>query len=467
MDIAIITGADTPLGLQIVQHLIQQGCRVHGIGNNFAQVNWSDPHFMAHAIDLTDLAAVHSTAASILEAEQRVDILIHALDITPGTDFEKLPLGNLEAILKVGLLGPVLLTRAVLPNLLRFRGQLIHLIPANKSGHAASAANALILGGLREMNQALFDQGRDQGLRLTNLILRQNEALPGAKVSDAQLAQSRIDPKAVLRTLEALLSPHATNVPSEVTLYPQLSPDAGEALPETPLALDPYNQVVLPPQAYCPPEPEPIATKAADRIERVIPYSDDEMEERIAAAIEDFEAHPERYEANHSRDGKSTGSSKTRRKRGGRGRTKSRGEPVASQPDNVSSEATGKTPPEPAAQSEKAAKRRQQRASTKGRRKTKAAASSDLTTANPSEATAQTEAAAPKKAAPKATPKTTATKKAVKKAAVKKVARKSAAASKARTTKTKAASSQTAAKKSATKKTARKRAKKVAKGDDA
>ena len=126
-------------------------------------------------------------------------------------------LRNLEAILKVGLLGPIMLTRMALPNLLRFRGQLINIIPANKSGHIASAVNALIEGGLREMNTALFDQARDAGLRVTNLILRQNTVTDDATFADKHL-QTRIDPDHVARTVEQLLNPNEPNVPNEITL---------------------------------------------------------------------------------------------------------------------------------------------------------------------------------------------------------------------------------------------------------
>jgi NAD(P)-dependent dehydrogenase (short-subunit alcohol dehydrogenase family) len=295
MDIAIVTGAETPLGLRLVKDLIRQGCRVHGIGNNFSKVTYADPHFIAHAIDLSDLEAVTRTAAEILEKEQQLHILIHAIDVTPGAPFEKLPVGNLDAILKVGLLGPVMLTRLALPNLLRFRGQLINIIPANKSGCPASAVNALIEGGLREMNNALFDQARDAGLRVTNLILRQNTVTDLDAGADKQ-HQARIDPEHVARTVERLLDENDPNVPSEITLYPRLSANAETALPETALPIDPYNAVVLPPAKYCPPEQEAIPTQAKERIQRTIPYTDDEMEERIAAAIEEFDAHPERYD---------------------------------------------------------------------------------------------------------------------------------------------------------------------------
>lgn len=296
MDTAIVTGAETPLGLRIVQTLVQQGCRVHGIGNNFSKVTHADPQFKGHAVDLTDLDAVVVLLENILLQEQRLDILIHAIDVTPGTAFDKLPPGNLEAILKIGLLGPVMMTRLALPNLLRFQGQLINVITANKHGHPASAANALIEGGLRGMNQALFDQARDAGLRITNCLLRQNTRLSGARVGDEAIAQAHINLADVTRTIEQLIDPKAVNVPAEIVLHPRLAATGEAALPKTPLPLDPYAAVVLPPKEYCPPEQPKIPTEKRQQIERTIPYTDEEMEDRIAAAIEDFEAHPERYE---------------------------------------------------------------------------------------------------------------------------------------------------------------------------
>lgn len=338
MDIAIVTGAETPLGLRVIERLIEQGCRVHGIGNNFSQFAFADPQFVAHALDLTDLDAVRTTTEQILETEKRVHILVHAIDVTPGTAFRKLPLGNLEAILKIGLLGPVMMTRLLLPNLMRFHGQLINIIPTNKSGHDASAINALIEGGMRSMNNALFDQARDAGLRITNLLLRQNTELPPATASDEQLIQSRIDPEDVANTIERLLDPHVTNVPNEISLYPRLSAQASAELPELPEALDPYHAVVLPPKDYCPPEPEPIPTKQADSIERVIPYTDEEMEERIAAAIEEYEANPEQFE-NKLSDGEGQPNKKKRRRRRGRNRNKNRDDESGDQPSEESSQA--------------------------------------------------------------------------------------------------------------------------------
>ena len=237
MDIAIVTGAETPLGLSLIQRLVRQGYRVHGIGNNFSKVTFADPQFFAHPVDLTDLPSVTKTLEKILEKEKSLDLLIHAIDVTPGAAFEKLPVGNLEAILKIGLLGPVMLTRLSLPNLLRFRGQLINVIPANKSGAPASAVNALLEGGLREMNRALFDSARDAGLRVTNLILRQNPEPDALSVQSSE--QTHIDLEDVARVVEHLLDPSFANVPSEVVLHPRSSAYSDGVLPEVAVPLEP------------------------------------------------------------------------------------------------------------------------------------------------------------------------------------------------------------------------------------
>ena len=328
MDIEIVTGAETPLGLSLIQRLVRQGYRVHGIGNNFSKVTFSDPQFFAHPVDLTDLNGVTETLGKILKKENSLDLLIHAIDVTPGAAFENLPIGNLEAILKIGLLGPVMLTRLSLPNLLRFRGQLINVIPANKSGAPASAVNALLEGGLREMNRALFDSARDAGLRVTNLILRQNPEPDALSVQSSE--QTHIDLEDVARAVEHLLDPNFANVPAELVLHPRSSAHSDRVLPGVPVPLDPYAEVVLPPTAYCPPEQPKIPTQEKVPVDRTIPYTDDEMEDKIAAAIEDFESNSQSREPkgkkplleNDQEDSESGGKNKRRRgrRRGGRNR---------------------------------------------------------------------------------------------------------------------------------------------------
>ena len=72
-------------------------------------------------------------------------------------------------------------------------------------------------------------------------------------------------------------------------LHPRSSAYSDCVLPDV-AALDPYAEVVLPPTACCPPDQSKIPTQEKATVDRTIPYTDDEMEDKIAAAIEDFES---------------------------------------------------------------------------------------------------------------------------------------------------------------------------------
>ncbi|MEC7230665.1 MAG: hypothetical protein VXV91_05665, partial [Verrucomicrobiota bacterium] len=346
-----------------------------------------------------------------------------------------LPVGNLEAILKIGLLGPVMLTRLSLPNLLRFRGQLINIIPANKSGAPASAVNALIEGGLREMNRALFDSARDAGLRVTNLILRQNPEPDALSVQSSE--QTHIDLEDVARAVEHLLDPNFANVPSEVVLHPRSSAHSERVLPEVAVPLDPYAEVVLPPTAYCPPEQSKIPTQEKATVDRTIPYTDDEMEDKIAAAIEDFESNLqilERMEKKSLQQNNQKGSepdekNKRRRgrRRGGRNRNRDRksvqADGALSQVSQSGDSNSGQSIPESAGKGSKP----KRKASSK-----KAAKKLTKKTAPKPSAGASSKKTAKKVAAKKVAKKSAkkVAKKAVKKTAVKKAAKKKTAKAK-------------------------------------
>lgn len=445
MDIAIVTGAETPLGLHLIERLVRQGYRVHGIGNNFSRVTFADQNFNAYPVDLSDLSAVAETMSKILEKEKTLDLLIHAIDVTPGAAFDKLPVGNLEAILKVGLLGPVMLTRLSLPNLLQFRGQLINVIPANKAGHPASAVNALLEGGLREMNKAIFDQARDAGLRVSNLLLRQNPEPDGLNVQSSE--QTHIDLEDVARAVEHLIDPNFVNVPAELVLFPRCSASSEQMLPEVALPIDPYNEVVLPPQEYCPPEQPKIPTQEKVEVERTIPYTDEEIEEKIAAAIEDFESKPQRplkKEREHKpqqnqEESDSGGKNKRRRgrRRGGRNRNRDRkpeqlegGKAHESpkgdtQPNQERSKQASSDRDKPKQSQEKRPKPEQKSSDgAKPKAPVKKAAKKKSAKASSASASSGQASSAPKKVAAKNVAKKTATKKAAKKVAAKKAAKK-------------------------------------------
>jgi hypothetical protein len=165
---------------------------------------------------------------------------------------------------------------------------------------------------------------------VTNLILRQNPEPDALSVQSSE--QTHIDLEDVARAVEHLLDPNFANVPAELVLHPRSSAHSDRVLPEVAAPLDPYGEVVLPPTAYCPPEQPKIPTLEKILVARTIPYTDDEMEDKIAAAIEDFESKPQSHgrkerkplQQDNQEDLESGGKNKRRRgrRRGGRNRNR-------------------------------------------------------------------------------------------------------------------------------------------------
>ncbi len=287
MDIAIVTGAESALGIRIVERLVRQGCRVYGLGNNFSQTTYVHKDFIATAVDITDMKATRDAIEQIVTESGGVHLLVHALDVVPATDFERLGVGNLEALMTIGLMTPVVLTRLLLPNLLQVRGQLLFALSTNKDGAPANAVAGLMEAGLRRFASELLLRHRDAGLRVSTVLLRHNTTPGNTHAADGSV-QTRIHPDHAAEAIERMLSEGDPNILGELTLYPRASP-AASGRPAVLLPIDPYQHIQLPPKHKRPEEPDPIATRQPERPKPVFTISDEELEDRIAEALEDYD----------------------------------------------------------------------------------------------------------------------------------------------------------------------------------
>lgn len=307
MDTAIVTGAESALGIRLVERLVRQGCKVYGLGNNFSQIAYSHKDFIAKAVDITDLNATRECVAQIVAESGHVHMLIHALDVAPATDFEKLGVGNLEAVLTIGLTTPVVLTRLLLPNLLQVCGQLVFVLSTNKEGAAPNPTSGLLESGLRSFAAELLLRHRDAGLRVSSLLLRHNDT-PGKVVAMDGRNQTRIDPDHAAEVLERILAEGDPNILGELTLYPRCSPLASAQV-GTPLPIDPYRQIQLPPKHKQAVDPAPIPTQKPERPKPTFTISDAELEDRIAEAIEDYDRESRQSQPSRAQTGKPKDSS--------------------------------------------------------------------------------------------------------------------------------------------------------------
>ena len=153
MPTALITGTTQGLGRALAERLLADGWTVHGFARGPQELTHA--HFTAHAVDVTDEAAVRS-AVSTVAAAGRIDLLVNnagvasmnALLLTPGSVADQL--------MRVNYLGTFHCLQAVGKVMVRQRaGRIINLttvaVPLSLEGEAAYVASKAAVEALTKV----------------------------------------------------------------------------------------------------------------------------------------------------------------------------------------------------------------------------------------------------------------------------------------------------------------------------
>lgn len=118
--IAVVTGAGSGIGRAIAQRLAQHGARVHCADINAeaaATVAKGLNNAVAHALDVTDAAAVQALADQIFRDEGRVDLLFNNAGIGHAALVLESEIEDWRRILEVNVMGVVHGLHAFLPRM--------------------------------------------------------------------------------------------------------------------------------------------------------------------------------------------------------------------------------------------------------------------------------------------------------------------------------------------------------------
>jgi NAD(P)-dependent dehydrogenase (short-subunit alcohol dehydrogenase family) len=221
MDIAIVTGASSALGLAISKRLIQLGFRVYGLGGDYADCSLKNVNFRPVGCDLADPQAVESAAARILEKEKGVYVLVNNAKFFGRNRFQEMDPAEMERVLRINLLCPLVLARILARSLMQLQGFLIQLGSPYAETSRGGAVGAAAAGGLKWMGEMLFQEFRDHGVKVCHLSPEPNRGRetrgpvrPGARLEAA------IDPEAVAQAIEQILQSPFGNVVTEMVMRP-------------------------------------------------------------------------------------------------------------------------------------------------------------------------------------------------------------------------------------------------------
>ena len=118
---ALVTGASSGIGLATAQRLLDHGYRVIGTSRNPDSVPESArlEGLRFRKLDLRDKSSIDGFAGALYAEDIHVDILVNNAGESQSGPLEEIPLGALERIFQVNVLGPIRLTQLLLPGMRR------------------------------------------------------------------------------------------------------------------------------------------------------------------------------------------------------------------------------------------------------------------------------------------------------------------------------------------------------------
>ena len=236
MDVAVVTGASSGLGLAISNKLLSLGFKVYGLGGNYAENPLQNSGFIPVNCDLADPAMVEFMALEILKKESAVSVLVNNAKLYPSESFTDGAGGEFARCLNINLLCPLVLVRAFLPGLQKVQGKVITINPATPETSRGGPAGAASSGGLRWMQEVLFQQYRDFGVGFTTISPEPNRWRPAdSPKAPNGVAKSTIDPEAISDAVRQIVLNTGGNLITEVVIRPtRLTESSLPAMREVP-----------------------------------------------------------------------------------------------------------------------------------------------------------------------------------------------------------------------------------------
>lgn len=294
----MVTGASSSLGMAISRRLIDLGFRVYGLGGDYRNCPLNNMDFKPINCDLSDGAQVMKSVMEIIEREGGICLVVNNAKFFPKDSFAEASPQEMDRSMRINLLTPLLIARCALPSLQRLQGFIINLGVSAQQSARGGVIGAATSGGLRWAHEALFDEVRDYGVKVS-LISPEPNRRPitnGGSQAAKSSAETTIDPNAVAEAVVGLIQSRGDNWITELVIRPRR-----------------WTSSELPPVVDLPyPDPKPIPYT----VPRVIVEAEEELDEQMEdPGVQPDEAAGAKAEAKGEPEAKAEGEKKRRRRR--------------------------------------------------------------------------------------------------------------------------------------------------------
>lgn len=187
----LITGVSSGIGRSLALEFARNGDTVIGFARDRKRLKAVETAVRAEGGKAVMLACDVRSERQVTIALKRsgrraVDILINNAGVTVFGDFLKTPTAKFNEIIDTNLKGAMIVTRAVLPSMLkRKRGAIVNIVSyAAKTVYTGSSAYSAAKSGLAGMMNVVREEVRSSGVKVTNVY-------PGAILTPMWSAKHR------------------------------------------------------------------------------------------------------------------------------------------------------------------------------------------------------------------------------------------------------------------------------------
>lgn len=217
----LITGASSGIGRSLVLEFARRGDRVIGFARDRKRLKALESSIRAEGGEAVMIACDVRSERQVDRALKRVadggsvDILINNAGVTVFGGFLKTPVMKFNEIIDTNLKGSMIVTRAVLPSMMkRRRGAIVNIVSyAAKTVYPGSSAYSAAKSGVAGMMNVIREEVRSSGVKVMNVY-------PGAILTPMWSARHRSTYKKVMIPPEdfAAMVFSLTLVPESMTL---------------------------------------------------------------------------------------------------------------------------------------------------------------------------------------------------------------------------------------------------------
>ena len=170
MDVALVTGASSGIGLAVAKRLVEMGYDVYGYAREHGKTSFRHTRFTAVECDVTDTPVLLERTEALLRETGGLKILVNNAGVGFFGPHAAMAPERIERMVRTNLIAPMILTRAILKHLEKSQGFVVNIastaaLNAGPFGAAYGATKA----GLHQFGQALFSEVRKSGVRVVTL----------------------------------------------------------------------------------------------------------------------------------------------------------------------------------------------------------------------------------------------------------------------------------------------------------